>query len=89
MAVQWLRVCLPMQGVQVRSLVGELRHHIPQGQKKKTFKKKKNRNSIVNKFKKDLKNAPHQKIFKNKQTPIGTEHSIDVTFLPFPEPVSL
>ena len=57
--------------------------------KTKHLKKKKNRNSIVNKFKKDLKNAPHQKIFKNKQTPIGTEHSIDVTFLPFPEPVSL
>ena len=24
LAVQWLRLCLPMQGVQVRSLVGEL-----------------------------------------------------------------
>ena len=66
MAVQWLRVCLPMQGVQVRSLVEELRYHLPQGQKTKTLKKKQNRNSIVNKFKKDLKNAPHQKIFKNK-----------------------
>ena len=40
MAVQWLRVCLPMQGVQVRSLVEELRYHIPQGQKTKTLKKK-------------------------------------------------
>ena len=39
MAVQWLRVRLPMQGVQVRSLVGELRYHIPLGQKTKTLKK--------------------------------------------------
>ena len=47
MAVQWLRVCLPMQGVQVRSLVGELRHHIPQGQKNKTFKKKNKTETVL------------------------------------------
>ena len=29
--VQWLRICLPMQGMQVRSLVGELRAHMPRG----------------------------------------------------------
>ena len=28
MVVQWLRICLPTQGTQVRSLVGELRFHI-------------------------------------------------------------
>ena len=27
--VQWLRICLPMQGTQVRSLVRELRSHMP------------------------------------------------------------
>ena len=26
--VQWLRICLPMQGTQVQSLVGELRSHM-------------------------------------------------------------
>ena len=34
--VQWLRLCLPMKGVQVQSLVRELRYHMPQGQKSKT-----------------------------------------------------
>lgn len=28
LAVQWLKTELPMQGVQVRSLVGELRSHV-------------------------------------------------------------
>ena len=36
LAVQWLRLHLPMQGVQVGSLVGELRSHMPWGQKTKT-----------------------------------------------------
>ena len=36
LAVQWLRLCLPMQGVQVQSLVGQLRSHMPRGQKTKT-----------------------------------------------------
>ena len=36
LVVQWLRLCLPMQGVQVPSLVGELRSHMPPGQKTKT-----------------------------------------------------
>ena len=31
LVVQWLRVrCLPMQGMQVQSLVGKLRSHVPQ-----------------------------------------------------------
>ena len=29
LVVQWLRICLPMQGTRVRSLVGELRSHMP------------------------------------------------------------
>ena len=37
MAVQWLRLCLPaLQGVQVPSLVQELRSSMPCGQKNKT-----------------------------------------------------
>ena len=35
-AVQGLRLRLPMQGMWVRSLVGELRSHVPRGQKTKT-----------------------------------------------------
>ena len=30
--VQWLRICLPMQGTRVWSLVGDLRSHVVQGQ---------------------------------------------------------
>ena len=33
--VQWLRLCLPMQGMWVWSLVGELRSHMPCGAAKK------------------------------------------------------
>ena len=36
LAVQWLRFCLPMQGVQVQPLVKELRFHMPHGQRNKT-----------------------------------------------------
>ena len=35
LAVQWLRLCSPVQGAQVRSLVGELRTHMPGSQKPK------------------------------------------------------
>ena len=28
--IQWLRICLAMQGTQVQSLVEELRFHVPQ-----------------------------------------------------------
>ena len=31
LVVQWLRICLPMLGTQVQSLVGKLRSHMPQG----------------------------------------------------------
>ena len=41
--VQWLRFNLPVQWVWVRSLVGELRSHMPCGQKTET----ENRNNIV------------------------------------------
>ena len=41
LAVQWLGFRLPVQGVQVQFLVGELRSHISPGQKANTLKKKK------------------------------------------------
>ena len=34
LVVQWLRLCLPVQGVQVRSLVRKLRSHMPLSEKK-------------------------------------------------------
>ena len=49
--VQWLRLCLPIQGVQVQSLARELRSHIPQGQRVKNIKQK----LYCNKFNKDFK----------------------------------
>ena len=42
---QWLRVCLPIEGVPVPSLVGEIRSHMSPGQKKK--KKTQNRSNLV------------------------------------------
>ena len=30
LVVQWLRIRLPMQGIQVQYLIGELRSHMPQ-----------------------------------------------------------
>ena len=47
--VQWLRLSLPLQGVQVRSLVGELRSHMP------CENENINQNQYCNKFNKDLK----------------------------------
>ena len=36
LVVQWLGLCLPMQGVQVQSVVEELRSRVPHGPKNKT-----------------------------------------------------
>ena len=47
-------------GVWVQSLIGELRSHMSWGQKKKKQQKQK---QYCNKFIKDFKNGPHQKIF--------------------------
>ena len=65
LAVQWLRLHLPTQGVQVWSLVGELRTHMPWNQKTKHKQQK----QYCNKFNKDFLNGPHQKknIFKEKE----------------------
>jgi len=51
LVVQWLRLHLPMLGVRVRSLIGELRSHIPHGQETKTL----NRSNIVTNSIKTLK----------------------------------
>ena len=64
LVVQWLRLNLPMQGVWVQSLVGELRSHTPHGQKTKNIKQK----QYCNNFNKDFKNGPHaKKNLKKKQ----------------------
>ena len=63
--VQWLRLCLPMQGALVRSLVRELRSQVPHGQKPKM----ENGSNIVTNSTKTLgkkNNGPDQKIFKKK-----------------------
>ena len=62
LAVQWLRLRLSMQGVQIRSLVGELRSHMPPGQKNKNIKQK----QYCSKFNKDFKKVHIKKIFKKK-----------------------
>ena len=36
LAIQWLGLCLLMQGVLIRSLPGELKSHMSHGQKNKT-----------------------------------------------------
>ena len=56
LAVQWLGLCLPMQGVRVRSLVGELRSHMASQPKNQNRKKK----QYCNRFNKGFKNGPHQ-----------------------------
>ena len=51
LVVQGLGLCLPLQGVQVRSLVRELRNHMPSSQKTKT----QNRSYIATNSTKTLK----------------------------------
>ena len=46
---QWLSFALPMQGVQVRSLDGELRFQMPHGGAKKKKKKERERGSEITK----------------------------------------
>ena len=57
LVVQWLRLCLPMQGVWVRSLVRQLGSHMPHSQKNQNIKQK----TYCNKFNKGFKTGPHQK----------------------------
>ena len=67
--VQWLGLCLPVQGLRVRFLVGELGSHMPCSQNS-THKKKKERkeeasNVVTNSITKI--NGPHQKNLKKKK----------------------
>ena len=64
LVVQWLRLHLLMQGVRVRSLVGELRSHVPHGQKNQNIKQK----QYCNKFNIVFKIGPHQKKILKKKT---------------------
>ena len=59
LVVQWLRLRLPMQRVQIRCLVRDLRSHMPRGQKTKT--KHKTQKHYCNRFNKLLKNGPLQR----------------------------
>ena len=71
-----VKTCLPMQGVPVRSLVWELRFHVPRGQKVKH----KNRSNIVTKSIKILKMV-HIKKKELKKNSKWTGVSADYFFL--------
>ena len=57
LVVQWLGLCLPLQTVQIQSLVRKLRSHMPRGQKNNIKQKQ----CCNNKFNKDFKYDPHIK----------------------------
>ena len=59
LVVQGLRIHLSMQDLQVQSLVGELRSHIPCGQRAKT----ENRNNMITNSIKTFKMVHIKKIF--------------------------
>jgi len=63
-SVQWLRLPLPVQGVQVRSLVRKLRSHMPQGQKTKNINKRRRKSNIITNSIKTLKMVHIKKIFR-------------------------
>ena len=53
--VQWLRLHLSMKGIQVQSLVGELRFHKPHGKQKQQEQQTNKQSSIVTNSIKTLK----------------------------------
>ena len=63
LVVQWLRLHLPLQRVQVQSLVGELRFPYALEPTNQNMKQK----QYCNKLNRDFKNGPYQKIFKKKK----------------------
>ena len=63
LVVRWLRLRLPMQGVRFRSLVRELKSHMPQGQNTKT----QNRSNVVTNSIKTLKMVHIKKLLKKKK----------------------
>ena len=62
LVVQWLRLCLPMQGMQVQSLQGNKIPHALWSENQNIKQKQ-----YCNKFKKDFKNGPHQKVRNKNQ----------------------
>ena len=54
--VQWLRLHIPMQRVVVQSLVGELRPHMPCGQKNQNTTQEPYCDKLTEDFKNSLKN---------------------------------
>ena len=78
LAVQWLKLHLPMQRVQVRSLVGELRSYMSHSQKKQNIKQK----QYCDKFNKDLKkkkriHLPMQEMLETLVQPLGWENPLE------------
>ena len=82
--VQWLRLYLPMQGVQAQSLVRELRPHMPPGQRPKQ-----NRISIITNSIKTLKRSTSKRKKESKDLkysealPMHATHVISLFLLPF------
>ena len=66
LVVQWLRLHLPMSGVQVPPLVVELRSPMSSGQKKKYIYIYMKQKQYHNEFNKVFRNVPHQEVFKEK-----------------------
>ena len=62
--VQWLRLHFSVQGVHVRSLIRQLRSHLPGGQNNQNGGKKKKQ--YCNEFNKDFKKMVHIKKKKKK-----------------------
>ena len=68
LVIQWLRLHLPIHGVWVWSLVGELTSHLPHGPKTENIKQV----QYCNKFNKDFKKMARikKKNLKKKKVPI-------------------
>ena len=77
--IQWLECCLPMQRVWDRSLVWELRSHMPCGPKKNPPKHK--QKQYCNKFTEDFKNHPLGKNIKKKKKRNGQNWRLLISLL--------
>ena len=76
LAVHWLKQHLPMEGMRVWSLVGELRSHIPRGPKNQNIKQK----QYCNKFDKVFKNGPQKNLKKIYSFPLCFPRSATLMF---------
>ena len=72
--IPWLTLQLPKQEPRVRSLVGDVRPHMPQSQKP-------NQKQYCNKFSKDFKNGPHLSLYikRKRDKSINHTRSIPIT----------